>query len=83
MITSPIRKLQTSYLLTVKYRLVIINEYKFYVDFKGLMYFDQGGPISPTNLIKDKKFINKFYQNLKPNKSDVQPEFPYVGEFWG
>lgn len=68
MITQSIRNLHTPYHFRLKYDLVIINEYKFYVDFKGLMYFDHGGPISPTNLIKDRKFINKFYQNLKENK---------------
>ena len=50
-----------------KYSLVILNEYNFYVDFKGVMYFDTGGPISPTNIIKDKKFIHKFYKSLREN----------------
>ena len=51
----------------INFNLIIINEYKFYVDFKGMMYFDDGGPISPTNIIKDKKFIAKFYNSLKLN----------------
>jgi hypothetical protein len=63
------RKILPNTLLTFKtaYTLIILNEYKFYVDFKGIMYFDDGGPISPTNIIKDKKFLKKFYLSLKNN----------------
>lgn len=56
-----------------------LNVYRFYVDFKGIMYFDDGGPISPTNIIKDKKFIQKFYQSLKRNNQSFGNYFPYVG----
>ena len=50
--------------------LVLLTEYKFYIDFKGNIYFDQPGPLSPANIIKDKKFIKKFYQSLKKNDEE-------------
>jgi len=59
--------------------LILLTEYKFYIDFKGNMYFDQPGPLSPTNIIKDKKFIKKFYQSLKKNEEGVNQEYEYVG----
>jgi hypothetical protein len=68
MITNITRKAFVFPLKRITYGIVIVNEYKFYVDFKGIMYFDSGAPISPTNIIKDKKFIQKFYQSLKDNK---------------
>jgi hypothetical protein len=84
MITQSTRKTYSSFNFTrILFNIVIINDYKFYVDFKGIMFFDHGGPISPTNIIKDHKFINKFYQSLKINEEGINPSFPYLGEFWG
>lgn len=78
------QRLSSSQLLNkVVYSLVILNEYKFYVDFKGIMYFDDGKPISPTNIIKDKKFLNKFYKSLNKNTTKDNPDCPYMGDFWG
>ena len=37
---------------------VFINEYKFFIDFKGIMYFDDDQMTKNTkNVINDKKFI--------------------------
>lgn len=84
MITRSTRTAYSSFNFTrLLYNIVIINDYKFYIDFKGSMYFDHGGPISPTNIIKDKKFINKFYQSLNINTTGINSSFPYLGEFWG
>lgn len=47
---------------------IVFNQYKFYVDFQGLLYFDDHHIHSnPKNLIRDLKFIQKFYRCLKPN----------------
>lgn len=43
----------------------ITNSYNFYVDFKGLLYFDDGTPFLYPNCIKDVKFITQLYKNLK------------------
>ena len=43
------------------------------------MYFDTGGPISPTNIIKDKKFIAKFYKSLRQNDDEKKDKYPLVG----
>jgi hypothetical protein len=40
---------------------VIINEYKFYVDFKGLLYFEDTRDYIYPNAIKDRKFISQLY----------------------
>jgi hypothetical protein len=44
----------------------INNEYKFYVDFKGLLYFEEVNNYIYPNAVKDKKFIKYLYQNLIP-----------------
>lgn len=54
----------------------IQSEYNFYVDFKGLMYFDDGTPFLYPNCIKDVKFITQFYRHLKPSD---KPNYPYFG----
>jgi hypothetical protein len=41
------------------------NQYNFYVDFKGLLYFDDGTPFLYPNCIKDTKFITQFYKHLR------------------
>lgn len=56
------------------------NEYNFYIDFKGLMYFDDGTPYLYPNCIKDKKFIAQFYKHLQVTTNE---KFPYFAEFWG
>lgn len=66
----------------VRFSIVIVNEYKFYIDFKGVMHFDEG-TFSLANAIRDKKFINKFYQVLKKNDEGVNQDYPYLAEFWG
>lgn len=73
--TSLIRKLHRSLLTPLTFSLVIVNDYKFYVDFKGSLYFDQPGPLSPANIIKDKKFVKKLYQSLRRNEGGVNPEY--------
>lgn len=45
---------------------IITNEYKFYVDFKGMLYFEDSKEYVYPNSIKDKKFINQLYENLVP-----------------
>lgn len=45
----------------------ITNSYNFYVDFKGLLYFDDGTPFLYPNCIKDVKFITQLYKNMKPS----------------
>ena len=59
---------------------VIHNEYNFYVDFKGLLYFDDGTPFIYPNCVKDHKFVNQMYNHLKSNPST---EYPFIAEFWG
>jgi len=39
----------------------VINEYRFYVDFKGMLYFEDTKEFTYPNSIKDKKFITQFY----------------------
>jgi hypothetical protein len=53
----------------IKYGLVVINEYKFYIDFKGMMYFDDSDLNNTKNVIRDVKFVNKFYQTLQKNNT--------------
>jgi hypothetical protein len=48
-----------------------------------VLYFEDGGVISPTNIIKDQKFTKKFYRSLKANEGQDCKAYPYVGEFWG
>ena len=59
---------------------IIHNEYNFFVDFKGLLYFDDGTPFIYPNCIKDHKFINQLYKHLQEGDSK---EYPFVAEFWG
>ena len=47
----------------------INNEYKFYVDFKGLLYFEDVKNYIYPNAVKDKKFIKYLYQNLIPSET--------------
>ena len=39
------------------YSIVMTHEYRFRVDFKGMLYFDDQSDPSLNNIIKDKKFI--------------------------
>lgn len=39
----------------------VMNEYRFYVDFKGNLYFEDSKEYIYPNSIKDKKFITQFY----------------------
>lgn len=39
----------------------VMNEYRFYVDFKGMLYFEDSKDYIFPNSIKDKKFITQFY----------------------
>ena len=57
------------YNLTLKlsHSIIFINEYKFFVDFKGLMHFDDEEVSSGKNIIRDLKFVSKFYQTLRKN----------------
>jgi hypothetical protein len=50
-----------------KIHTIITNEYKFYVDFKGLLHFEDTKNYIYSNSIKDKKFINQLYSNLMPS----------------
>jgi len=62
---------------------VVINEYKFLIDFKGMMYFDDSDLSSGKNVIRDVKFVNKFYQNLQKNNTKVNKNYEYFANFWG
>jgi len=53
----------------IKYGLVVINEYTFFIDFKGMMHFDDSDFSSGKNVIRDVKFVNKFYQTLQKNNT--------------
>jgi len=57
--------------LKMEFARLIINQYKFYIDFKGLMYFEDGGDKNYANIIRDKKFIEQFYRNLQTNTDDL------------
>lgn len=50
-----IDKLNTK--IRMKYAQVILNQYRFYIDFRGLMYFEDGQSQTYGNIIRDKKFI--------------------------
>ena len=50
----------------------VINEYRFYVDFKGMLYFEDTKEFTYPNSIKDKKFITQFYENLVPTKTFLE-----------
>jgi hypothetical protein len=48
---------------------VVVNQYRFLIDFQGLMYFDdEQTHKNPKNLIRDRKFIEKFYRSLRINE---------------
>lgn len=50
---------------------VVVTEYKFWVDFQGLMYFDDPeAHRNPRNQIRDRKFIQKFYDSLRENDGE-------------
>lgn len=50
---------------------VVVTEYKFWVDFQGLMYFDDPEALrNPRNQIRDRKFIDKFYDSLRENDGE-------------
>lgn len=43
-----------------------VHSYRFFVDSRGLMYFDDEFlHTNPKNLIKDRKFIQKFYSSMR------------------
>ena len=67
----------------IKYGLVVINEYKFYIDFKGMMYFDDSDLNNTKNVIRDVKFVNKFYQTLQKNNTQFSKSYEYYAQFWG
>lgn len=71
-------------LLTCSFAKVVVTEYKFWVDFQGLMYFDDAQVHhNPRNQIRDLKFIDKFYHSLRENDGEQAEKYRYVGEFWG
>lgn len=62
----------------------IKNEYHFFVDFQGLLFFDdQQVHRNPLNQIRDRKFIAKLYQELRPNEGPLAQRYPHFAEFWG
>jgi hypothetical protein len=69
MICKKLSQLRTNLMSRIKYGLVVINEYKFYIDFKGMMYFDDSDLNNTKNVIRDVKFVNKFYQTLQKNNT--------------
>jgi len=50
----------------------VMNEYRFYVDFKGNLYFEDSKEYIYPNSIKDKKFITQFYEHLVPAKTFLE-----------
>ena len=58
---------------------IVENSYNFYVDFKGMLYFDDGSPTNFPNAIKDAKFLSQFFKNLKRSE---KKEYPFVSVFW-
>ncbi len=49
-------------ILAQRFSRVVITEYKFWVDLKGLLYFDDPKTYqNPRNQIRDRKFIEKLY----------------------
>lgn len=56
------------------------TQYHFWVDFQGLLYFDDQQTLrNPRNMIRDRKFIGKLYESLKPNIGQLAKEYPYMG----
>lgn len=56
----------------------ILREYFFHIDFKGLLYLEDGGPYIFANAVKDKKFLRQFYSNLRRCTPIVHEKYPYV-----
>lgn len=69
MILKTLPQLRPNLQCKIVYGKVIINEYKFFIDFKGMMHFDDPDLSSGKNVIRDVKFVSKFYQTLQKNST--------------
>jgi hypothetical protein len=47
------------------------------------MYFDDEGSKNYNAIIRDAKFIHKFYQEMQPTSDSLKQQYPYFSEFWG
>lgn len=59
------------------------REWYCVVDHKGLLYLEETEPKNYTSCLKDDKFLNFFFKNLRPNESGKNLEFPFVSPCWG
>lgn len=55
-----------------------IREYFYFIDHQGMLFLDDSRMKNFTSCFKEKKFLKFFFNQLKLNKTDRYPEFPYL-----
>ena len=59
------------------------REYFYYIDNKGLIYFEESDVRNITTCLKDTKFLRQFYSNIKLNSLGVNPQYKWYSVCWG
>jgi hypothetical protein len=59
------------------------REYFYYIDNKGLIYFEESDIRNITTCLKDTKFLRQFYSNIRKNELGVNPKYPFYSVCWG
>ena len=80
---------------SIKKARTFIRPWFYFIDHKGMLFLDEMQPKNYTTCLKDEKFLNFFFSNLRPNKvdeynlkdSDISKEelklFPFSSPCWG
>ena len=59
------------------------REYFYYIDNKGLIYFEESDVRNITTCLKDTKFLKQFYSNIKLNNLGVNRDYRWYSVCWG
>ncbi|TNV81914.1 hypothetical protein FGO68_gene7033 [Halteria grandinella] len=62
------------------------REWFYYIDHKGLLFLEETEPKNYTSCLKDDKFLNFFFSNLRPvteTKEEQIEGYPYLSPCWG
>ena len=59
------------------------REWFYYIDHKGMLYCEDTHPKNFTSCLKDDRFLDFFFGNIKANDTGAFQEYPYVSPCWG
>merc|ERR1712071_332834 len=70
-------------------RTVAFKPYKrkwfYYIDHKGMLFLEETEPKNYTSCLKDDRFLDFFFDNLKPNQTghNLEQNYTWVSPCWG